>query len=125
MPKLKIEYRTKEQDRENYFKNSTYFTFKLKDKTTIISISPDETEKLSNIVYEIEKELQDGHHLQKGERFEIDEEDKFIMEYEKTENCRVNAELYPYFRFIALNRNNPNELNQLLKYVNGGVSECI
>ena len=25
MPKLEIEYRTKKQDKENYFKDSTYF----------------------------------------------------------------------------------------------------
>lgn len=27
MPKLEIEYRTKKQDKENYFKDSTYFYF--------------------------------------------------------------------------------------------------
>ena len=116
MPKLKIEYRTKEQDRESCFKDSTYFTFTIKDRTTVISIAPNETRKLSDIVYGIEKELQDGYHLQSGEKFEIDEEIKFIMEYEKTENRRMNNELYPYFKFIA--QNNPEKLKQL--YVNGG-----
>ena len=38
MRKLEIEYRTKEQDKENYFKDSTYFTFTIKDRTTVISI---------------------------------------------------------------------------------------
>lgn len=36
MPKLEIEYRTKKQDKENYFKDSTYFTFAIKDRTTVI-----------------------------------------------------------------------------------------
>ena len=31
MAKLNIEYRTKEQERKNCFKNSTYFTFIIKD----------------------------------------------------------------------------------------------
>ncbi len=123
MAKLKIEYRTEKQDRENYFKDSTYFTFKLKDKITIISIAPNETEKLSDIVYGIERELQDGHHLQSGEKFEIDEDVKFIMEYEEKEGRRMDNELYPYFKFIA--QNNPEKLNQLLRYVNGGTEQCI
>jgi len=94
MPKLKIEYRTKEQDRENYFKDNTYFTFKLKDKTTIISIAPNETEKLSDIVHEIEKELQDGHHFEKNEMFEISEFDKQIMETEENMKYRVDSQTY-------------------------------
>mgnify|MGYP004509743167 FL=1 len=122
MPKLEIEYRTKKQDKENYFKDSTYFTFAIKDRTTLISIAPSETRNLSDIVYGIEEELQDGYHLQKDEKFEIDEEIKFIMEYEEKEDRRMDNELYPYFRFIALNRNNPEKLNQLLRYVNGGVA---
>lgn len=125
MAKLKIEYRTEKQDREDYFKDSTYFTFKLKDKTTIISIAPNETEKLSDIVYGIERELQDGHHLQSGEKFKIDEDVKFIMEYEEKEGRRMDNELYSYFRFIAQNKNNPEKLNQLLRYVNGGTEQCI
>ena len=76
MPKLKIEYRTKEQDRENYFKDNTYFTFIIKDRTTIISIAPNETRKLNDIVYGTEEELQDGYHLQEDEKFEISEFDK-------------------------------------------------
>lgn len=116
MPKLKVEYRTKEQDRESCFRDSTYFVFTIKDRTTVISIAANETRNLSDIVYGIEEELQDGYHLQSGEKFEIDEEIKFIMEYEKTENRRMNNELYPYFKFIA--QNNPEKLKQ--SYVNGG-----
>ena len=125
MQKLEIEYRTKEQDKENYFKDSTYFTFTFKDRTTVISIAPNETRKLSDIVYGIERELQDGHHLQSEEKFEIDEDIKFIMEYEEKENRRMDNELYPYFKFIAQNKNNPEKLNQLLRHVNGGAEQCI
>lgn len=116
MQKLEIEYRTKEQGKENYFKDSTYFTFTIKDRTTVISIAPSETRNLSDIVYGIEEELQDGYHLQKDEKFEIDEEIKFIMEYEEKEDRRMDNELYPYFKFIA--QNNPEKSKQ--SYVNGG-----
>lgn len=101
------------------------FTFAIKDRTTVISIAPNETEKLSDIVYGIERELQDGHHLQSEEKFEIDEDIKFIMEYEEKENRRMDNELYPYFKFIAQNKNNPEKLNQLLRHVNGGAEQCI
>lgn len=94
MPKLKIEYRTKEQDRENYFKDNTYFTFIIKDRITIISIAPNETRKLSDIVYGIEEELQDGYHLEKDEKFEISEFDSLVMEFEENKKSRINYKVY-------------------------------
>ncbi len=94
MPKLKIEYRTKEQDRENYFKDNTYFTFIIKDRTTIISIAPNETRKLNDIVYGIEEELQDGYHLQEDEKFEISEFDKYVIEYESQINKKIDSKVY-------------------------------
>ena len=90
MPKLEIEYRTKEQDRENYFKDNTYFTFTIKDRTTVISIAPSETRNLSDIVYGIEEELQDGYHLQKDEKFEISQFDKYVIEYEEKYKTRID-----------------------------------
>ena len=47
------------------------------------------------------------------------------MEYEEKENRRMDNELYPYFKFIAQNKNNPEKLNQLLRHVNGGAEQCI
>lgn len=96
MCKLNIEYRTKEQDENNYFKGETYFTFIFDNKTTIISIAPDETRKLSEIVYGIEKELQDGYHLNKNEKFEIEPFDKYVMEYEENSENRFNSTTYNF-----------------------------
>ena len=92
MAKLFIKYRTKDND--NYFKGKTYFTFQLKDKITEISIAPNETEKLATILSGIEKQLQDGYHLEKDEKFEISEFDKQIIETEKHIGHRVDAETY-------------------------------
>lgn len=94
MAKLKIEYRTKEQENKNCFKNSTYFTFTIKDRTTVISITPNETRKLKDIVYGIERELQDGYHLQKDERFEICKFDRYVIEYESQTNKRIDSKVY-------------------------------
>ena len=115
MAKLIIEYRTK--DEEHYSKGKTYFIFSLKDKTTIISIAPDETRKLNEIVNGIEKELQDGYHLNKDEKFEIEEYDKYIMEYEKDNNYRMKKKLYPYFRYIAKNADNTEKIDEFLKQI--------
>lgn len=106
MQKLEIEYRTKEQDKENYFKDSTYFTFTFKDRTTVISIAPSETRKLSNIVYGIEEELQDGYHLQKDEKFEISEFDKYVIEYEEKYKTRIDSLVYNFVK------NNYRELQE-------------
>ena len=121
MGKLVIEYRTK--DEENYLKGQTYFSYSLKNKATMISIAPEETRKLSEIVYGIEKELQDGYHLDKEERFEIEEADKSIMEYEEEKDCRIEAELYPILRMIYENKDNPEQLNQFLRIVKEGIGE--
>lgn len=96
MPKLEIEYRTKEQDKENYFKDNTYFSFTIKDRTTVISIAPNETRKLNDIVYGIEEELQDGYHLQKDEKFEISKFDKYVIEYESQIGKRIDSEVYNF-----------------------------
>lgn len=106
MPKLEIEYRTKEQDKVNYFKDSTYFTFTIKDRTTVISIAPNETRKLSNIVYGIEEELQDGYHLQKDEKFEISQFDKYVIEYEEKYKTRIDSLVYNFVK------NNYKELQE-------------
>lgn len=96
MAKLKIEYRTKEQDKENYFKDSTYFTFTIKDRTTIISIAQNEKRTLDEIISGIEKELQDGFRLQKNEKFEISKFDKYVIEYEKQICKRIDSYVYNF-----------------------------
>lgn len=93
MAKLFIEYRKEDND-NNYFKGNTYFTFTVKDKATTISIALNETRLLKDIIYGIEKELQDGYHLEKEERFDISEFDKTIMDLEKAQNKRVNYKVY-------------------------------
>lgn len=118
MSKLKIEYRTEEQEKGNYFKGQTYWTFTIQDKTTVISIAPNETRKLEEIVKGIEKEAQDGFHLQENEHFEIEDADQCIMEYEKESGHRVDSELYPYTRYIFQNKDNPEVLEALLKEIN-------
>ncbi len=94
MTKLNIEYRTKEQERKNCFKNSTYFTFIIKDRTTVISIAPNETRKLKDIICGIEEELQDGYYLQKYEKFEISKFDKYVIKYESQINKRIDSKVY-------------------------------
>lgn len=106
MAKLKIEYRTKEQDRENYFKDSTYFIFIIEDRTTVISIAANETRKLCDIVYGIEKELQDGFHLQGDEKFEISEFDKYVIEHEEKYSTRIDSLVYNFVK------NNYKELQE-------------
>lgn len=96
MPKLKIEYRIK--DDENYFKNSTYFTFALKNKTTVISIAPNETRNLRDIIHGIEEKLQDGYQLQKDEKFEISNFDKYIIEYEEKYSTRIDSLVYNFVK---------------------------
>jgi hypothetical protein len=98
MTKLNIEYRTKEQERKNCFKNSTYFTFIIKDRTTVISIAPNETRKLKDIIYGIEEELQDGYHLQKYEKFEISKFDKYVIEYEEKYATRIDELVYNFVK---------------------------
>lgn len=93
MPKLIIEYRTEENE-DNYFKGNTYFTFTIKDKTTQISIAPNETRLLKEIIYKIEKELQDGFHFEQDEKFEISEFDKQIMELEENIGHRIHCRTY-------------------------------
>lgn len=117
MEKLVIEYRTEDRD-DNYFKGKTYYSFNNEDKRTVISIAPEEKKKLNEIIYGIEKELQDGFNLRKDENFEIDEADKMIMEYEEEKDCRINGKLYPYLRYIGENKNNYEKLEKLLKIIN-------
>lgn len=115
MAKLVIEYRT--EDEGNYLKGQTYFSYTFENKTTIISIAPEETRKLNEIVYGIEKQLQDGYHLQKDEKFDIKESGQFIMDWEN-ENNRMDNELYPYFKFIGENKDNSEKLKELLTAIN-------
>ena len=100
MGKLIIVYRTEDRE-DDYLKGKTYYSFLYEGKKTVISIAPGERRKLSEIVFGIEKILQDGFHLEKDERFDIDKEDKLIMEYEVEKKCRMDNKLYPYFRNIA------------------------
>ena len=93
---LKIEYR--KNDENNYFKGHTYFCFSFENKATKISIAPNETRKLNEIVSGIEKDLQDSHHLQNNERFEIDEFDKHVMDFETTNNKRIDNKLYNFLK---------------------------
>lgn len=88
MAKLTIEYRTQDNE-NNFFKGKTYYSFYSDFKTTKISIAPEETRKLADIVSGIEKELTNGYNLKVREKFEISEDDKKIMEYEE-ENERLN-----------------------------------
>lgn len=118
MGKLKIEYRTKEQEGKNHLKGKTYWSFTFDNKITKISIAPEETRKLEEIVKGIEKELQDGFHLQKDESFEIEDADQCIMDYEKENGYRIDSELYPYTRYIFQNKDNPEVLEALLKEIN-------
>ena len=118
MPKLEIEYRTKEQDKENYFKDSTYFTFIIKDRTTVISIAPNETRKLKDIAYGIEKELQDGYHLRKHERFKISKFDKYVIEYESQINKRIDSYVYNFCKNgYKLVEEDKATLEQLIKII--------
>lgn len=91
MAKLIIEYRTK--DEKNCLENQTYFIFDIKTKTTTISIAPNETRKLNEIVNGIEKELQDGYHLNKDEKFNIIIEkrvEKIARDYKEEEIKQIN-----------------------------------
>ena len=99
MPKLIIEYRTKDE-KEKYYKSETYFIFSIESKTTTISIAPNETRMFKELIYEIEKDLQDGYHLNKDESFDISEFDKSIMEYEEEYNERVGSKKIMYFKEI-------------------------
>lgn len=97
MPKLIIEYRENDE-KENYFKENTYFIFTLKDKTTRISIAPNEERHLKEIVDGIEESLKDGFHLNKNESFEITEFDKDIIEYEEKYKKRIRNDIYNILR---------------------------
>lgn len=127
MTKLKIEYRTKEQEIKNCFKDSTYFTFTIKDRTTVISIAPNETRKLRDIVYGIEKELQDGYHLQKYEKFEISKFDKYVIEYESQINQRIDSNVYNICKnAYQLIEEGKTTWEHLIEVFNeGGCSECM
>lgn len=116
MNKLVIEYRT--DDTKDYVKRGTCYSFFYEDRRTVISIDPEEKRKLSEIVFGIEKQLQDGFHLQKNEHFDIDEVHKCIMEYEKENNCRVDNKIYPYTRYIFENKDNPEQIEQFLRTIN-------
>lgn len=97
MAKLTIIYRTEDDDKD-YFKGKTYYSFLNDLKTTTISIAPNETRKLADIVYGIEKELQNGFNLQKDEKFEIEKVDKTIMDIEKDKNERVDNLVCSYVK---------------------------
>lgn len=127
MKKLEIEYRTKEQDKENYFKGSTYFTFTIKGRTTVISIAPNETRNLSDIVYGIEEGLQDGYHLQKDEKFEISEFDKYVIKYESQINKRIDSKVYNICKnAYQLVEEGKTTWEHLIKELNErGCSECM
>ncbi len=123
MAKLVIEYRTK--DEENYLKGQTYFIYTFDSRTTTISIAPDETRKLREIVKGIEKELQDGFYLKENETLEIDDTDKSIMEYEEEKNRRIEGKLYPILKLIYKNKDNPEQIERFLKILcESGCSEC-
>lgn len=94
MAKLKIEYRIK--DEGSYLKGKTYFSYSLLSKTTEISVAPEETRTLNEIISGIEKELQDGYHLLKDEKFEINEFDKYVIEYEKQICKRIDSYVYNF-----------------------------
>lgn len=94
MAKLKIEYR--KQGNKNYFGNNTYFTYIFENKNTVISIAPNETRMLKEIIDGIEEELQDGYHLQKDEKFEISKFDKYVIEYEILMSKRIDSYVYNF-----------------------------
>jgi hypothetical protein len=94
MAKLKIEYRIK--DEESYLKGKTYLSYSLLSKITEISIAPEETRTLDEIIRGIEKELQDGFHLQKNEKFEISKFDKYVIDYEKQICKRIDSYVYNF-----------------------------
>lgn len=82
MAKLSIVYRIKDNEND-YFRGKTHYTYSFVNGNTEISIAPNETRKLADIVYGIEKDLQNGYTLQENEKFEIDEVSKAVMEVEK------------------------------------------
>ena len=87
-------YRIK--DEESYLKGKTYLSYSLLSKITEISIAPEETRTLDEIIREIEKELQDGFHLQKNEKFEISKFDKYVIDYEKQICKRIDSYVYNF-----------------------------
>ena len=70
----------------------------MKDKTTRISIAPNEKRHLKEIVDGIEESLKDGFHLNKNESFEITEFDKNIIEYEEKYKKRIRNDIYNILR---------------------------
>lgn len=97
MAKLTIIYRTEDDDKD-YFKGNTYYSFLNDLKTTTISIAPNETRKLADIIYGVGKKLQNGFNLQKDEKFEIEKIDKTIMDMEKDKHERVNNLVCSYVK---------------------------
>lgn len=125
MPKLIIEYRTKDE-KEKYYKSETYFIFSIESKTTTISITPNETRMFKELIYEIEKDLQDGYHLNKDESFDISEFDKSIMEYEEEYNERVGSKKIMYFKeiFEEVKSNRINSEQDVLNFLERGCYKC-
>ncbi len=95
MAKLNVIYRMKD-DEKDYFKGKTYYTISFENGNTEISIAPEETRKLADIVHDIEKELQNKFYLQENKGFELDDVTKAVIELEKEQEDRIDNVVYNF-----------------------------
>ena len=123
MTKLSIEYRIKDSEND-YFKGQTYHIISFETKAATISIAPNETRRLKELVDNITENLKNRTYIDEDEKLEIDDFNKSIMEYEESKNERVDNNVHNILQLLypALEEGKIKTLEEALIYVNEVVS---
>ena len=118
MVKLNINYRIKDNERD-YYKGQTYYSISLESRITTISICPNEKRKLKEIVDGIIEELKFRTYLKEDELVEIENFEKEIMNFEETNNERVNNKMHNILKLLYphLENGNINTVEEARKYL--------
>lgn len=122
MVKLNIEYRIKDNEND-YFKGQTYHIISFESKVATISIAPNETRKLKELVDNIAEDLKNRTYLGEDEKFEIDDFNKSIMEYEESKNERADNNVYNILKLLypQLEDGKINTFEEAMEYLNNEI----
>lgn len=118
MAKLNIEYRIKDNEND-YFKGNTYRIISFESKIATISIAPNETRRLKEIVNGITEDLKNKTYFDENEEIEIDDFEKEIMQYEENYNKRVGNNVHNILKLLypKLESGEINTIEEAMTYV--------
>ena len=118
MAKLEIIYRIKDDERD-YFKGQTYRIISFESKIATISIAPNETRRLKELVDGITKDLKSRTYFNEDEEIEIDNFEREIMQYEVNYNKRVGNNVHNILKLLypQLESGEINTIEEAMTYI--------